>query len=102
MNSLPPITVRPILYTEHVDAYLHIFTALGMSTLMRTPGWTLVAGKAGRVAMHSTMSGRIEEGTVHLGFEVADLTAYAEAIAPTLAQMTVSPPSRWRPTKDRP
>ncbi len=87
MSSTPPITVRPILYTEHVDAYLHIFTTLGMSTLMRSPGWTLVAGGAGRVAMHSTMNGRIEEGTVHLGFEVTDLTAYAEAIAPALAHI---------------
>jgi hypothetical protein len=83
-SAAPRLTVRPILYTDHVDDYLTIFTALGMTTLLQSPGWTLVAGRAGRVAMHATMDGRVDEGTVHLGFETEDLTAYLDSITESI------------------
>ncbi len=74
------LTVRPILFTEHTAEYLTILEALGMRVLLETTGWTVLAARAGRVAMHSTMEGRVSEGTVHLGFETSDLAGYAAAV----------------------
>ncbi|TWP36222.1 hypothetical protein [Leekyejoonella antrihumi] len=70
------LQVRPILHTAHTDAYLTILRAAGMQVLSRSDGWTLLQGGSGRLALHRLYDG-VFEGQTALGFEVADLEAYA-------------------------
>ena len=70
------LRVRPILHTAHTDAYLTILQAAGMQVLTRSDSWTLLQGGAGRLALHHLYEG-VVEGQTALGFEVADVEAYA-------------------------
>lgn len=86
--SIPPLTVRPIVYTDHKPEWLAIFRALGARTLMDEDGWSEVELDRGRVALHHLYEGKAE-GDVDLGFETADLEAYAAGVLP-MEGMTVA------------
>jgi hypothetical protein len=73
------LSVRPILYTDQTEEWLAILRAVGMRVLSRSPGWTLVEGGAGRLALHRLFEG-VGEGQAGLGFETADLSAYVDEV----------------------
>lgn len=73
------LAVRPILHTQHLDHYRTMLEATGMVTVTDEPGWILLQGGAGRIALHGLYDG-VSEGQTRLGFEVADLTAYVDQV----------------------
>lgn len=85
--AIPPLTVRPIVHTGHLDEWLTILRALGARTLSADPTWAEVELDRGRVALHGLFEG-VREGEVALGFETPDLEAYAAAVLP-MEGMTV-------------
>lgn len=89
MTAIPPLTVRPIVFTDHLSEWLAIFSALGARTLVGEEMWTEIELGRGRVAFHALHPGQ-PEGEVELGFETPDLEAYAAAVRPTEG-MTVEP-----------
>ncbi|MEP9382316.1 hypothetical protein [Nocardioides sp. KR10-350] len=92
--SIPPLTVRPIVHTEHLREWLAIFRALDARTLTGDPMWTELELDLGRVTLSGLHPGA-SEGEVSLGFETPDLQAYADAVVP-MDGMTVE----WLTTDD--
>jgi len=80
--TIPPLTVRPILHTEHADYYRTVFGALGARTLSDDPMWTELELDAGRVTI-TALNRDAVEGDVDLGFETPDLNAFLDAVTPT-------------------
>jgi len=85
---IPPLTVRPILHTEHTADWLRLLAALDAETVSSIPEWTEVElGLGGRLALHSCVACELypdsREGGVDLGFETADLEAFVAAVTPT-------------------
>lgn len=79
--TIPPLTVRPIVHTDHMPEWLAIFRALGARTLTDDPMWTELELDRGRVTVSGLHPGA-SEGEVTLGFETPDLVAYAAAVRP--------------------
>lgn len=86
-STIPPLTVRPIVFTDHKSDWLAIFRTLGARTLVDEEGWTEIELDRGRVAIHVRHPGQAD-GEVWLGFETPDLEAYVAAVRP-MEQMTV-------------
>jgi hypothetical protein len=78
---IPPLTVRPIVHTDHKHEWLRIFRALGASVLIDEHDWTEIELDRGRVAFHRLFDG-VQEGDVALGFEAHDVDTYSAAIRP--------------------
>lgn len=79
--SIPPLTVRPIVHSAHLEEWLAIFRALGARTLTDHPLWTELELDLGRVTLSGLHDGVIE-GEVSLGFETPSLEAYLAAVRP--------------------
>lgn len=79
--AIPPLTVRPIVHTDHVDAWATILRCLGARTLTDDPMWTELELDSGRVTL-SVLNRDAVEGEVVLGFETPDLEKYAAAVSP--------------------
>jgi hypothetical protein len=79
--TIPPLTVRPIVHSAHLDEWLAIFRALGAGTLSEDPLWTELELDRGRVTLSGLHAGA-REGEVSLGFETADLDAFGAAVRP--------------------
>ncbi|WP_085870644.1 MULTISPECIES: hypothetical protein [unclassified Nocardioides] len=80
--TIPPLTVRPVVHTDHLAAWLEIFGTLGAVTLTADPMWTELQLDRGRVTL-SALNRGAAEGDVSLGFETPDLEVYAASILPT-------------------
>jgi len=80
--TIPTLTVRPILHTEHADYYRTLFGALGARTLTDDPMWTELELDRGRVTI-TALNRDAVEGDVDLGFETTDLDAFLGAVRPT-------------------
>lgn len=74
-----PLTVRPVVHTADVPAWLAVLRALGGVVLTDDPLWTEVSLDSGRVTLTELNRGATE-GSVVLGFETDDLEAYAESV----------------------
>ena len=79
--SVPPLTVRPVVHTDHLDTYLDLYRALGATVITRDPMWSEVTFGAGRIALHALFDG-VAEGEVAFGFETTDLAAVAGSVTP--------------------
>jgi hypothetical protein len=89
VTPVPPVTVRPVVHTTDVPAWLAIFRVLGARILSADPLWTELELDRGRVTLSGLVHGA-QEGEVVLGFETPDLTTYVEAVNPPPG-MTVEP-----------
>lgn len=79
---LPPLTVRPIVFTPQPDRWRHLLAAAGGTTIESHDGWWVVAMGSGRVGIHAVPADGPAPGPDSrwvLGFETPDLDAFARA-----------------------
>jgi hypothetical protein len=79
---IPPVTVRPIVFTPHTDRWRDLLTAAGGRLVVDHDGWSVVALGSGRVGIHPAAPDASGHGPVArwaLGFETPDLDAFVAA-----------------------
>lgn len=88
-----PLTVRPIVFTAEPSGWLRLLEALGARNVVDGGDWTVLALRAGRVAVHAVATDDPLSGTTRLAFEVPDLEDFhgRRAAALEAAGATVEP-----------
>ncbi|MGO1833450.1 MAG: VOC family protein [Actinomycetaceae bacterium] len=79
---IPPLTVRPIVFTPHTGRWRDLLTAAGGRLVVDHDGWSVVALGSGRVGVHPGAPDASSHGPVArwaLGFETPDLDAFVAA-----------------------
>ena len=79
-----PLTVRPIVFTTEPAGWLHLLDGLGARTVVDGRGWSVLALRAGRVAVHAVGGDDPLAGTTRLAFEVPDLDGFQHRHAAAL------------------
>lgn len=79
MSPVPPLTVRPVVFTTTPAAWHALFDALGARPLVADGDWSVLALGSGRVAVHAV--GRGDQVRSELAFESPDLATTAAALA---------------------
>lgn len=79
------LTVQPLRFTDNIEEMTRLLTALGLSVSITSdkPGWGVLAGRSGTVALHSAASSDTgaPQGSTCLSFEDSDLDALARRLA---------------------
>jgi len=66
------LRARPLHYTSRMDAYAGLLTALGLTLEHDAGDWRVFTSGHGKVGLHFTEPGSVEDGTTALGFELRD------------------------------
>jgi hypothetical protein len=74
-----PLTVRPIIHTQHVDEWTSILRAMGAVVLSDDPMWTELELGQGRITL-TVLNRDAREGEVSMGFETPDLDDFARGM----------------------
>lgn len=72
------LRTRPIHFTSRVEAFLPLFTAIGLVRVNEDADWLEFDAGSGSLALHRTPSGSADDGVTYLGFEAKDLEVFAE------------------------